>query len=125
MKKALILLSLMSLFVTFEAYGQTDPTIPIPIIGTNPPSEPLHRNPEIVPISCSVDLNTFFIFVSFSYNMGDVDIVLENLSTGEYSLTTVASVTGGGIIPFSGFSGIWRITFILESGNEFEGEFEL
>ena len=73
MKKALILLSLMSLFVTFEAYGQTDPKIPIPIIGTNPPSEPLHRNPEIVPISCSVDLNAFCLFVTFSYDLGDVE----------------------------------------------------
>ena len=125
MKKALILLSLMSLFVTFEAYGQTDPTIPIPIIGTNPPSEPLHRNPGIVPISCSVDLNAFCLFVTFSYDLGDVDIVLENQTTGEYSLTSVDSATGGAIIPFSGSSGTWIIIFTLASGDVFEGEFDL
>ncbi len=102
-----------------------DPAIPIPIIRTKPSSEGTHRTPEVIPIVCLVDADGLNVSVSFLSGMGDVDIILENQFTGEYSLSSVDSSLGGAVIPFSGTSGNWIITFSFHSGVEYEGEFEI
>ena len=53
-----------------------------------------------------------------------VDVSIENLSTGE-SYNDAVSGNGIAVLPISGSSGLWVITFTLGSGEVFEGEFEL
>lgn len=53
-----------------------------------------------------------------------VAVSIENLTTGE-SYGDNVSGSGMAILPISGSSGLWVITFTLGSGEVFEGEFEL
>ena len=100
MKKIILLVTLgMMLAAPSFANRTTDPAIPIPVIKTKPSSEGTHRTPEVIPITCMVDADAFSVYVTFLFNMGDVDIIMENQSTGEYILSTVDSSLGGAIIP--------------------------
>ena len=124
MKKILLILALiLPLFVAAAPSAMSDTSL-IPVRSIRQGGEIL-RSPAQIPLMCAVDTDIPCIFVSFLDDLGDVDIVLENQTTGEYSLTSVDSATGGAIIPFSGSSGTWIIIFTLVSGDVFEGEFEL
>lgn len=65
-----------------------------------------------------------YLSVSSLYNVGEVDIVIENLTTGEYSEDSFNS-SFTAFFPISGNAGHWTILLTLESGECFMGEFEL
>ena len=113
----------LSLVAMVQTPAFADPE-DIPIRSIRPNGD-THRNPEMIPFFCSVDVDVLCLYVSFLSNIGIVDIELNNYLTGEYSLTSIDSATGGTIIPFSGSSGTWVITFTLASGEEYVGEFEI
>lgn len=51
-----------------------------------------------------------------------VDVYIENLDTEEEVHYQIPG-SGNSIMPISGTSGCWRITFILSTGDEYVGEF--
>lgn len=51
-----------------------------------------------------------------------VDVYVENLDTEEEVHYQIPG-SGNSIMPISGASGCWRITFILSTGDEYVGEF--
>ena len=51
-----------------------------------------------------------------------VDVYVENLDTEEEVHYQIPG-SGNSIMPISGTSGCWRITFILSTGDEYVGEF--
>lgn len=62
---------------------------------------------------------------SYLTNAGtSVDVVLSNVDTGE---TMSCSIPGSGfsVIPISGTSGVWILTYTLYSGKVYEGSFIL
>ena len=69
-------------------------------------------------------VNGSIVYVSFTGNLGDVDYELVNYDTSEVVPGQVEG-TGLIIIPFSGDSGSYGITFTLESGAQYYGEFDL
>ena len=80
------------------------------------------RSLPIFTVSLDVDFNV--LFVSTLYYAGEVEIVIENLTTCEHAEDTFdSSMTV--YFPISGNAGSWRIEFTLESGDVFIGEFEL
>lgn len=81
----------------------------------------IHRSPEQVPIECAF-LSTS-ILVTYLSNLGSVTVELENLTTGEYSQTLVNALPGSSVLPFSGTSGTWTITFTLSGGETYYGTF--
>lgn len=78
--------------------------------------------PVEVPISAMVNGNT--VYVTFTGDLGDVDYELVNLSTAE-TVSDQVEGTGLVLIPFSGDAGTYTLTFTLESGMQFYGEFSL
>ena len=51
-----------------------------------------------------------------------VDVYVENLGTEEEVHYEIPG-SGNSIMPISGTSGCWRITFVLSNGDEYVGEF--
>ena len=93
-----------------------------PII-INPIPLPAPNSPRTaVPISAMVNGNT--VYVTFTGDLGDVDYELVNLSTAE-TVSDQVEGTGLVLIPFSGDAGTYTLTFTLESGMQYYGEFSL
>jgi hypothetical protein len=93
------------------------------VVSPKPPFDPdALRAPGSIPISAMVEGNT--VYVAFTGNLGDVDYELVNFDTLEVVSDQVEG-TGLVLIPFSGDSGSYAITFTIESGAQFYGEFDL
>lgn len=82
------------------------------------------RVPSAVQISAEYD-DVSGAVIAYLANAGaSVDVSIENLSTGE-SYDDAISGSGMSILPISGSSGTWVITFTLPGGDVYEGEFVL
>lgn len=82
--------------------------------------------PRSIPAEVSAEYDDVLNSVVASLvNAGtSVDVSIENLSTGE-SYNDSVSGNGIAVLPISGSSGVWVITFTLSGGEVYEGEFEL
>lgn len=96
---------------------------PIVEKGLNP-NPPIPRTPSIVQIGCEYDLTLHQITTYLSGVTGTTGVVWENLDTGE---SCGNELIGSGVfhLPFSCSSGLWRITFTLQNGAVYSGQFEL
>ena len=96
---------------------------PIVEKGLNP-NPPIPRTPSIVQISCEYDLSFQLITAYLSGVTGTTEVVWENLDTGE---SFDDELIGSGVfyLPFSCTSGLWQITFTLQSGAVYSGQFVL
>ena len=99
---------------------------PIPITrGTSeggPDGRP--RTPVQPLFSANLDTDLYIISVSACYYVGEVNIAIENLTTGEYIEDDFdSSVTT--YFPISGNAGLWHITLTLENGDNYYGVFVL
>ena len=122
MKKTLLLfVFVLSIGVAARPVSSAD-TLDIPVRVSKPGGH-VTRTPDLIPFSCVADTEMQMIGFSFQFDIGDVIIEIENLTTGDYSQTTIDSSIGGSVIPFSASSGSWRITISLESGVVYIGEF--
>ena len=65
------------------------------------------------------------IYVSFSENIGNVDVTVEDLSEGIMLQTVLDSSLGTAIIPFNASNGEYLITFSLSSGSLYYGSLSL
>ncbi|MGI6313075.1 MAG: hypothetical protein ACOXZI_01905 [Candidatus Cryptobacteroides sp.] len=65
------------------------------------------------------------IYVSFTEDLGDVAVTVENFITGEYVTSTIDGYEEVAVIPISGDSGHYEVNFILPSGPSYYSEFEI
>jgi len=65
------------------------------------------------------------IITAFKSSIGTVGVVVENHTTGEYLSGTLSGEVGTQMIPISGTEGFYTITFTLQNGTQYYGEFEL
>lgn len=94
-------------------------------IGTShimPPNGP-KRMPAYIPVSATIHHRLLCIEVTFLAEIGEVSIMLTNLSTGESSTMDADSLCGTVFIPLPGTPGLWKITFSLSNGTCYEGMF--
>ena len=125
MRKQLLVIACLMLAIIALAspIGKTmGEVINIPI--QNPDDQPGGR-PRSLPIfSASLDADMNILSISSIYNVGEVNVVIENLTTGEYVEDSFNSSISA-LFPISGNSGLWTITLSLESGEEYHGIFEI
>ena len=81
------------------------------------------RQQTTIPIRASYFGGT--VFVSFLQNLGDVEITVEEQSNGIILQTTVDSSTLSVALPLNMTAGNFCISFLLESGAEYSGQFSL
>lgn len=136
MKKTISILALMLMlpFIMFSTpLSNTDkkpstdvppPVIVIIIMTPNPlPGQP--RTVVQSPIECEYNAYVNGICTTFYHDLGEVEVVVENMLTGECFDCSVDSAAGYAVLPISGTSGYYTVSFITESGAEYSGEFEL
>lgn len=89
---------------------------------------PLPGQPRTVvqsPIECEYNGYVNGICTTFYQDLGEVEVVVENMLTGEFFDCSVDSAAGYAVLPISGTSGYYTVSFITESGAEYSGQFEL
>ena len=84
-----------------------------------------HRAPARIPISVTYISFMSALRITFSNNLGEVEVNVTNHSTGACLDGTLDASTGTAIIPISGDEGFYTVTFVLAGGTEYYGEFEL
>lgn len=115
---------LMLFFSSSTVQGAEDKVIVIKPGSLTETTTP-NRGPELVPISAYYDGFTSSVYVTFSMSIGDVDVSIINIDTGESIEETINAYSSIAIIPISGNPGLYCISFMLQSGVEYIGEFEL
>lgn len=63
--------------------------------------------------------------MTFSQNLGVLDITITNLTDGTYADYEVDSSLGSAILPISGNEGFYTLDIMLTSGEQYVGQFEL
>jgi hypothetical protein len=99
-----------------------DPVTPI-VIGPaplNPGDAP--RTPSMVRIEAALDTDLYSVYVKL-WNAGtSVTVDIENVTAGE-SYQYFVSGNSSDVLPISGSSGYWTITFTLSDGSVYGGCF--
>ena len=128
MKKLLLSLTafLVALSLPLGAASQTSSDVEPIIVKTQTPvgSPNFPRMPAAFHIAAWVDDAAPCVGVYLNAAGSSVSIQIENNTTGETFAYTVGG-TGTWILPISGSAGDWEITFTLDCGNVFVGEFTL
>ena len=115
--------SIVMMFSVVGALAQQPTTIPIPIVPKPLPSpNPLKPRTPVQPDIEACYSNEMLTFI-FNRELGDADIVVTNLTTGDVwsgSATGICSTT----IPLSGDEGYYQIAIYTDNEDYF-GEFSL
>ena len=126
MKKIVLILSFLYLVAMSSWSAEDDHQfIPIAVLDNTVVTGQTHRAPAFIPIQAYYDGFLTSVCVQFLQNIGDVDVTITNLSTGDYVNYDVDSSTGGTMLPISGEVGTYRIVLLLSSGAGYEGEFAI
>ena len=131
MRKLIITLMMLS-FGSIAAFADGDGNNDSSSTTITSPTIVIHRPAYIpggprtaVPIECSYNSMLSAVLVNFLTDIGEVDIELQNISTGAFVAGTWDSSVSSVILPISGENGSYVISFTTESGEEFIGTFEL
>ena len=114
---------LIAAMLCFAAVSYAQDLIDVTLIEQPPTDELTPRTSSVVPITCCVITDT--IYLSFDSNLGVINVVLEEESEGIILQTPIDTSSLSAIIPFSGTSGEYYITFTLPTGTIYEGQFEI
>ena len=125
MKKIVLLLFVLCLTATTSLLaGDDQQFIPITVLDNTVKSGGrTHRAPAFIPIRAYYDSISSSVCVQFSYDIGNVNITIENLSTDDNNDCCIDSSLGSVYLPIIGGDGDYHIEFILSSGAGFEGYF--
>lgn len=99
--------------------------IPIRVLDNTTETGREHRSQVYIPIQAFYDDFTSSIYIQFLQSIGDVYIDVTNIDTGYNADFEVDSSLGTVILPISGESGLYDITFVLSEGGAYQGELYL
>lgn len=124
MKQLLIVLSILCMGAVESKSVNNNPQIPIQVIISTGQESP-HRAPAYVPIQAYYQEILSSVCMTFSQNLGVLDITITNLTDGTYADYEVDSSLGSAILPISGNEGFYTLDIMLTSGEQYVGQFEL
>ena len=127
MKKTLLFWLVVSLafpssVLASTTWGSMGDPINVPIQKHEEGPDDCPRSLPLFSVVLDTDLN--YLSISTLYNVGYVDAVIENLTTGEYAEYSFDSRLTA-YFPVSGNAGSWQITLTPENGDIYNGIFEL
>ena len=127
MKRFILLLSILFLGAEVSwSYSCGDHQfIPIRVLDNTTETGREHRSQVYIPIQAFYDDFTSSIYIQFLQSIGDVYIDVTNIDTGYNADFEVDSSLGTVILPISGESGLYDITFVLSEGGAYQGELYL
>lgn len=98
---------------------------PIVIIPAEQGSKHRPHSKAFLPFEANYNAGLASVLVRFIKDVGEVEISIRNLSSGEYNDYTINSKIGSIVLPISGDFGDYVITFTLQNGKQFIGEFSI
>lgn len=117
----LLSVSLFSMSKEKSTFNPDDDDVIEIDVNYTPPVTGPKRTPAVIPISATYYASFSCIEVCFLYNIGDVDIVITNLTTGSTSSINASSSVGRIYIPFNYSSGSFSIDFYASNGSSYCG----
>ena len=93
---------------------------PFPIPGNDIP-----RSPTVVPISASYEPLLSSVLLTFTSNLGEIEVEITNTTSGGYVSGTIDTQYLSSMIPISMGSGHYILLFTLPSGRQYIGEFDI
>ena len=115
----------MSRFAAQYQYGETPhhllkKKIPVKLIRTQPTTREL----QFIPLQACYDGMSSAIFTTVTSDLGEIEMTVTNLSTGEaWSDSFDSGVIMQTLLPISGTPGFYEIEYVTESGDVYAGEF--
>lgn len=100
-----------------------DPTYPVIII-QHPSTSGNPRGDNHLEITAYYDAGLLSVFANIECEGNNVSVDIQNTSSNE-SFCYVIPGSGSSVLPISGTSGYWTITFTLENGSVYYGYFVL
>lgn len=119
-KVILILLSLLT--ANIAVYSQNEDIIPIVVIEETKPNTKENHAPAKVQVECFYYSYTNSLELSFLSNLGTVDVVLENQTTGELQNYVGNSASGRMVIPVEPDTA-YRMDITTENGHNYYAVF--
>ena len=119
-KVILILLSLLT--ANIAVYSQNEDIIPIVVIEETKPNTKGNLAPAKVQVECFYYSYTNSLELSFLSNLGTVDVVLENQTTGEIQNYVGNSASGRMVIPVEPDTA-YRMDITTENGHNYYAVF--
>ena len=119
-KVILILLSLLT--ANIAVYSQNEDIIPIVVIEETKPNTKGNLAPAKVQVECFYYSYTNSLELSFLSNLGTVDVVLENQTTGEIHDYVGNSASGRMVIPVEPDTA-YRMDITTENGHNYYAVF--
>ncbi len=119
-KVILILLSLLT--ANIAVYSQNEDIIPIVVIEETKPNTKGNLAPAKVQVECFYYSYTNSLELSFLSNLGTVDVVLENQTTGELQNYVGNSASGRMVIPVEPDTA-YRMDITTENGHNYYAVF--
>ena len=119
-KVILILLSLLT--ANIAVYSQNEDIIPIVVIEETKPNTKGNLAPAKVQVECFYYSYTNSLELSFLSNLGTVDVVLENQTTGELQNYVGNSASGRMVIPVEPNTA-YRMDITTENGHNYYAVF--
>ena len=119
-----IILVLAAMFCTLPMRGDSPSDAKVVISIRQVGKQPTVRDLTILPLQVCYDGVMYSIHTVVTSDLGEVDLTVTNLMTGESWWTTFDSgETSQSLLPISGSPGDYEIEYITESGNVYVGEF--
>lgn len=125
--KRIITSLLLMLCIALSAHAQDrkDQNVDFQIVAQDDISVPMYRSVVSVPVYGYYTSSLNALCLSFDQAFGNVTVCIENLSTGEYVEEVINAGVAFSVIALPGASGLYHVSFVLPSGAEYFGEFEL
>ena len=83
------------------------------------------RSPALVPISASYEAMISTVFLTFTSNLGEIEVEVMNTTTGGYDSGTIDTQFLSATVPITMGSGHYLILFTLPSGQRYKGELDI
>ncbi len=81
--------------------------------------------PTTVPISASYEAMLSTLFLTFTSNLGEIEVEVMNTTTGGYDSGTIDTQFLYATVPITMGPGHYIILFTLPSGQRYKGEFDI
>jgi len=94
------------------------------LVDDNHAEKPHGRSQAYIPIIAYYTSINSCIYVVFTDYLGDVQVEVENIITGEYNLFVIDAFEEMATIPLSGDLGHYVVTFTTPGGTVYYSEFE-
>ena len=126
-KLLLFLAALLCLAAQTPAKAMTEVADTVIVIEPLPGYQPGHgpKAPFIVPIHAHYVSMLSTVFLTFSSNLGEIEVEVMNTTTGGYDSGIIDTQYLSDSIPITMGSGHYILLFTLPSGRQYIGEFDI